>query len=154
MAKFTNANTGNGWISEEGEKVLLKVTKVDDKMDDFGKITVYFQNELGQGISNNYQIKKRSKINEGAMTALNILASRVLPGVEEYDTDDFVGKYIRANIIGVEGDEKDEDGNIKMFYNIKEMFSTTDVFTSKTKKNSKPAPEPEVDEDEDDEEWD
>lgn len=113
---------GNGFIKEAGEKVLLKVTKVDYKPD-FGKINITLANENGESITNNFTITKNGQPNEKALAAFSFFARKCIGGyVEEVEPSDLEGKFILADIVMNPGSKVDEDGNPVLYANLSKTY--------------------------------
>lgn len=113
---------GNGFIKQGGEKVLLKITKVEYKPD-FGKINITLVNKKGEAITNNFTITKGGKPNEKALNAFSYFARKALGRyVDEVEPSDLENTFILADIIMTPGSKEDEDGNVIYFANIKNTY--------------------------------
>lgn len=81
---------------------IFKVMEVDDsKYEDFGKLAVKLQTAKGETHTENFTlIKNDGEVNEGAMKAWSYFARTCLNNsqVEEIDTQDIVGCYIKATV--------------------------------------------------------
>jgi hypothetical protein len=80
----------------------FKVTNVDDsKYEDFGKLSVELATSKGQKHFENFALRKANdELNEGALKAWSYFAKTCLNNfqVEEIDTQDIVGCYIKATV--------------------------------------------------------
>lgn len=169
MAKITLAESNRQFINEAGEKVLLLITKANYDAE-YGKVEIELKNERGEIVNNNFGlIANDGSQNEGAIKAFSYFG-RVALGdwkVEEIDTDDLVGKFIRADIKMVAGTKATKSGDPISFGNIEKCYMTEDRFEVEQKKpypknvglpsglkakakTAKAAPAPV---DEDDEDW-
>lgn len=81
---------------------IFKVMEVDDsKYEDFGKLAVKLQTAKGETHTENFTIiKNDGEVNEGALKAWSYFARTCLNNsqVEEIDTQDIVGCYIKATV--------------------------------------------------------
>ena len=80
----------------------FKVASVDDsKYEDFGKLSVELQTSTGLKHFENFALTKgNGELNEGALKAWSYFAKTCLNNfqVEEIDTQDIVGCYIKATV--------------------------------------------------------
>ena len=98
---------------------IFKVMEVDDsKYEDFGKLFVKLQTAKGETHTENFTIiKTNGELNEGALKAWSYFARTCLGNyqVDEIDTQDIVGCYIKATVkhetyIRTKGDHAGEEG--------------------------------------------
>lgn len=103
-------NAGYVKIPEGTHKFI--VDSVEDKLSDFGKITVTLKTEKGLTNKQTYILYKDVKkdiLNDGAITAFSIMARAVLQDndVESIEPQELVGKYVQADVTYEEYDKED-----------------------------------------------
>lgn len=100
MAKISLAEGGFTLIPEG--TTIFKVMEVDDsKYEDFGKLEVKMQTAKGQKHTERFTLTKANgELNEGALKAWSYFARTCLNNfsVDEIDTQDIVGCYIKATV--------------------------------------------------------
>ncbi|SFE84502.1 hypothetical protein [Peptostreptococcus sp. D1] len=98
---------------------IFKIMEVDEsKYEDYGKLKVVLQTARGEKHTEQFSFKKKNgDINEGALKAWSYFARTCLNNfqVEEIDTQDIVGCYIKATVkhetyIRQTGDKAGEEG--------------------------------------------
>lgn len=103
-------NAGYTRIPEGTHKFV--VDNVEDKLSDFGKLTVTFKTEKGLTNKQTYTLYKDVKkgiLNESAITAFSTMARAVLQDndVESIEPMELVGKYVQADVSYEEYDKED-----------------------------------------------
>jgi hypothetical protein len=100
MAKISLAESTFSLIPEG--TTIFKVMEVDDsKYEDFGKLEVKMQTAKGQKHTERFTLlKQNGELNEGALKAWSYFARTCLNNfsVDEIDTQDIVGCYIKATV--------------------------------------------------------
>lgn len=102
MAKIGLVETGFSLIPEG--KYTFKITNVEYN-EDFGKMKVEMQTKSGQKHTERYALlTKKGEMNEGAYKAFSFFAKAALNNfsVDEIDSDDLVGCYIKVEVEHVE----------------------------------------------------
>lgn len=97
---------------------IFKVMSVDDeKYEDFGKLSVKLQTAKGETHYENFSLLSGKEVNEKALKAWSYFARTCLNNfnVDEIDTQDIVGCYIKATVTHEEftytkGDKKGKNG--------------------------------------------
>ncbi len=98
---------------------IFKVMEVDDsKYDDFGKLAVKLQTAKGETHTENFTlVDNNGELKEGALKAWSYFARTCLNNfqVDEIDTQDIVGCYIKATVkhetyTRTKGDKKGTEG--------------------------------------------
>ena len=103
-------NAGYTRIPEGTHKFVVE--SVEDKLSDFGKITITLKTEKGLTNKQTYILYKDVKkdiLNDGAITAFSIMARAVLQDndVESIEPMELVGKYVQADVTYEEYDKDD-----------------------------------------------
>lgn len=104
MAKIQLVETGFSLISE-GEHTF-KITGVEYD-EDFGRMQVQMVNQNGAKHTERYSfLRQNGELNEGAQKAFSFFAKTALNNfdLEEIDSDDLVGCYVKAEIEHVESE--------------------------------------------------
>lgn len=90
----------------------FKVIEVDDsKYSKFGKLAIKLQTADGREHVETFTLTKpNGEVNEGAINALSYFAHTCLNDfqVEDFDTDELVGRFIRAEIVHTKSDKINE----------------------------------------------
>ncbi len=103
-------NAGYTRIPEGTHKFI--VDSVEDKLADFGKLTVTFKTDKGLTNKQTYTLYKDVKkdiLNDGAITAFSTMARAVLQDseMESIEPKDLVGHYVQADVSYEEYDKED-----------------------------------------------
>ena len=105
MAKFTLSTSNTFSLIPEGYHVF-EIVEVDlSKYDDFGKIAIGLMTENGQKHTERFSLKdNKGELNEKAYNAFSYFCRTALNDYrnDDIDTDDLVGRYIRAEVKHVE----------------------------------------------------
>lgn len=141
MAKIKLSKGGFTPLAE-GEHVF-KIMKADYDVD-FGKLEIEMVNTKGQKhIERFHFIKNDGEINEGAQNVFSFFAKTALNDftLEEIDSDDIVGCYIKATVEHDVQPNKNKPGQTITFIRLND-FKTADGFDSEpplATKEGKPA---------------
>lgn len=104
-------NKGGFLLMPEGT-YIFKVVKVDDsKYDKFGKLSITLQTADGRQHTETFTLtKSNGEVNEGAVNAFSYFAHVCLNDfqVEDFDTEDLIGRFIRAEIVHTKSDKINE----------------------------------------------
>lgn len=104
-------NKGGFYIMPEGTYVF-KVVEVDEsKYEKFGKLSITLQTKDGRKHVETFTFtKSNGEVNEGAVNAFSYFAHVCLNNfdVEDFDTEDLIGCFIRAEIKHTKSDRINE----------------------------------------------
>lgn len=125
------------YIRQAGEKVLLKITKAAYDQD-FGRVEITLENAKGESINNNYGLLSADgSTNDGALKAFSYFARVAVGdwGRDDIEDEEMVGRFIRADIVMVEGKKESKDGRKLSFANISKTYMTQDSFSKTSTSN-------------------
>lgn len=101
MAKFTLSKANTFTLIPEGYHVF-KIVEVDmSKYDDFGKIAINMETANGQKHTERFSLTdNKGELNEKAYNAFSYFCRTALNDYknDDIDTDDLIGRYIRAEV--------------------------------------------------------
>ena len=105
MAKFTLSKPNGFTLIPEGFHVF-KIVEVDmSKYDDYGKIAINMETANGQKHTERFSLTdNKGEMNEKAYNAFSYFCRTALNDYknDDIDTDDLIGRYIRAEVKHVE----------------------------------------------------
>lgn len=105
MAKFTLSKANTFTLIPEGYHVF-KIVEVDmSKYDDYGKIAINMETANGQKHTERFSLTdNKGELNEKAYNAFSYFCRTALNDYknDDIDTDDLIGRYIRAEVKHVE----------------------------------------------------
>ena len=105
MAKFTLSKPNGFTLIPEGFHVF-KIVEVDmSKYDDYGKIAINLETVNGQKHTERFSLTdNKGELNEKAYNAFSYFCRTALNDYknDDIDTDDLIGRYIRAEVKHVE----------------------------------------------------
>ena len=96
---------------------VFKIIEVEHK-EDYGKILVTMQTKEGKKHTERFSIMKASgELNEGALNAFSYFAKTAMNdfNLEEIDTDDLVGHYIRCEVTHEEVESTKNPGRMNTY---------------------------------------